>query len=299
MTRLTADVVERVAATCQANLVEIAASLSRALDLPITAALARLGAFAPAARPADWAGPGLVVTLTVDDAAVVVVIAEMSGLVPSWTARPDITGQGKLSALAQELGKLALPEDLAPHDVCAGRVSHIDQAIEAAGLSSTAASIALTLTADAKQGTAKIVWPVEKPDAIFAADGQPRAEKASSPGAFAHLPKTPNPSTSAPAAAAHGFPPYLQSLLQIQVPVSVTLVSKRQPLQRILELGPGSILPFDKLCTEELSLDVAGQSIAEGEAVKVGDKFGLRLTSLVLPSERLGAIQRRKEKSGG
>ena len=90
------------------------------------------------------------------------------------------------------------------------------------------------------------------------------------------------------------FPPYLQSLLQIQVPLSVTLVSKRQPLMRILELGPGSIVPFDKPCTEPLTLEVAGESIAQGEVVKVGDKFGLRLTSLVLPSARLRAVERRR-----
>ena len=90
------------------------------------------------------------------------------------------------------------------------------------------------------------------------------------------------------------FPPYLQSLLQIQVPLSVTLACKRQPLQRILELGPGSILAFEKPCTDPLTLEVAGEGIAEGEVVKVGDKFGLRLTSLVLPSARLQAVEGRK-----
>ena len=86
------------------------------------------------------------------------------------------------------------------------------------------------------------------------------------------------------------FPAYLQSLLQIQVPLSVTLAAKRQPLQRILELGPGSILPFDKPCSDPLTLEVAGETIAQDEVIKVGDKFGLWLTSLVLPGERLRAV---------
>ena len=90
------------------------------------------------------------------------------------------------------------------------------------------------------------------------------------------------------------FPLYLQGLLEIEVPLSVTLASKRQPLQRILELGPGSILSFDKRCTEALTLEVASETIAEGEVVKVGDKFGLRLTALVLPSARLQAVQGRQ-----
>src|SRR5438270_3396025 len=102
MPGLTADAVERVAAACQANLGEIAAALSRALDTPITATLARLGAYAQAARPADWDGPGLIVTLGVESTAAVVAIAQTSGLLPSWYAQPDAAGQGRLAALAQE-----------------------------------------------------------------------------------------------------------------------------------------------------------------------------------------------------
>ena len=98
------------------------------------------------------------------------------------------------------------------------------------------------------------------------------------------------PSADLGAADRSSFPPYLQSLLEIEVPLSVTLACKRQPLQRILELGPGSILSFDKLCTEPLTLEVAAETIAEGEVVKVGDKFGLRLTSMVMPEEKFESI---------
>ena len=87
------------------------------------------------------------------------------------------------------------------------------------------------------------------------------------------------------------LPVYLRSLLKIQVPVTVTLSTKRQPVRNILELVPGAILQFDKLCDETLSLEVGGHPVAEGETVKVGDKFGLRLTSMVLPEERFQAIK--------
>jgi len=82
------------------------------------------------------------------------------------------------------------------------------------------------------------------------------------------------------------LPSYSRSLLRIQVPVIVTLASKRQPLGRIIELGPGSIIHFNKSCEEMLDLEVGGQSVAQGEPIKVGDKFGIRLTSLVMPNER-------------
>lgn len=82
------------------------------------------------------------------------------------------------------------------------------------------------------------------------------------------------------------LPPYMRSLLRIKVQLSVALATTQQPVRRIVELSPGSIIQFDKRCDESLELRVDGQNVALGEAVKVGDKFGLRITSMVLPSER-------------
>jgi flagellar motor switch protein FliM len=59
-------------------------------------------------------------------------------------------------------------------------------------------------------------------------------------------------------------------------------------------LVPGAILQFEKMCDETLSLEVGDHRVAEGETVKVGDKFGLRVTSMVLPGERFLRVQRRK-----
>ena len=66
------------------------------------------------------------------------------------------------------------------------------------------------------------------------------------------------------------------------MPVVVTLAEKRQKLSRIVELGPGAIIQFEKSCEEMLELGVGDRRVALGEAVKVGDKFGLRITSIAL-----------------
>jgi flagellar motor switch/type III secretory pathway protein FliN len=79
---------------------------------------------------------------------------------------------------------------------------------------------------------------------------------------------------------------YTRSLLKIETPIVVALASTRMSVSKILELGPGSIIQFEKSCDEPLVLEVGGQPIAEGETVKVGEKFGLRLTAMILPSER-------------
>jgi flagellar motor switch protein FliN len=75
------------------------------------------------------------------------------------------------------------------------------------------------------------------------------------------------------------LPSHTRRLLAIKVPVTVTLAAQRKPIQEILELGPGSIVKFDKTCGEPLELLVGERVIATGEVVKVGDKFGLRVTA--------------------
>jgi len=88
------------------------------------------------------------------------------------------------------------------------------------------------------------------------------------------------------------LPIYTKSLLKVKVPVMVTLAAKKQPLSQVVELAPGSIIAFDKPCEEMLTLEAAGQRIGMGEAVKVGDKFGLRIKQIVQPDERFLPVQR-------
>ncbi len=73
---------------------------------------------------------------------------------------------------------------------------------------------------------------------------------------------------------------YWKSLLRIQADVAVTLAQQPIPIDRVLNFVPGVMIQFDKACDSPLSLEIDGQKIAEGEVVKVGDKFGLRITEV-------------------
>jgi flagellar motor switch protein FliN/FliY len=86
------------------------------------------------------------------------------------------------------------------------------------------------------------------------------------------------------------LPPYSRSLLRIKVPVIVTLAATTQPVSRVLDLAPGTILHFAKPCDDPLTLNVGRTEVAVGETVKVGDKFGLRVTSMVLPKEKFEPV---------
>ena len=89
------------------------------------------------------------------------------------------------------------------------------------------------------------------------------------------------------------LPAYTRSLLKIGVTAIVVLAAKKTALQQIVELGPGSIIHFDQSCENMMRLEVGGQTIAEGEPVKVGDKFGIRLTSVLIPPEKFKPIARK------
>ncbi|MDA8743071.1 FliM/FliN family flagellar motor switch protein [Rubripirellula amarantea] len=78
------------------------------------------------------------------------------------------------------------------------------------------------------------------------------------------------------------FSGYSKAVLTIETVVSVTLARKNVPLNRIVDLVPGSMLTFDNHCDEPLVLEAGGKSIATGETVKIGDKFGLRIREVLV-----------------
>ena len=90
------------------------------------------------------------------------------------------------------------------------------------------------------------------------------------------------------------LPAYARSLLRIRVPLFVTLASTRQPASRVLDLAPGTILHFTKPCDDPLTISVGRCDVAVGETVKVGDKFGLRITSMVMPEEKFEKVTPRR-----
>ncbi|HEY5672419.1 MAG TPA: flagellar motor switch protein FliN [Malonomonas sp.] len=76
-------------------------------------------------------------------------------------------------------------------------------------------------------------------------------------------------------------------LLDIPLQVSVEVGRSRILVHDLLQLQEGSLIELDKLAGEPLDLYVNSRLIARGEAVVINDKFGLRLTEVVSPAERI------------
>ncbi|MCW5671421.1 MAG: flagellar motor switch protein FliN [Hydrogenophaga sp.] len=84
----------------------------------------------------------------------------------------------------------------------------------------------------------------------------------------------------------------IQMVLDIPVQLSVELGRTRVPIKYILQLAQGSIVELDALAGEPMDVLINGYLIAQGEVVVVNDKFGIRLTDIVTPSERMRRVSR-------
>jgi flagellar motor switch protein FliN/FliY len=84
----------------------------------------------------------------------------------------------------------------------------------------------------------------------------------------------------------------INMILDIPVQLTVELGRTRIPIKHILQLAQGSVVELETMAGEPMDVLVNGYLIAQGEVVVVNDKFGIRLTDIVTPSERLRRLSR-------
>ena len=84
----------------------------------------------------------------------------------------------------------------------------------------------------------------------------------------------------------------LNMILDIPVQLTVELGRTRIPIKNILQLAQGSVVELDAMAGEPMDVLVNGYLIAQGEVVVVNDKFGIRLTDIVTPSERMRRLSK-------
>ena len=81
-------------------------------------------------------------------------------------------------------------------------------------------------------------------------------------------------------------------ILDIPVQLTVELGRTKIAIKNLLQLAQGSVVELDGLAGEPMDVLVNGCLIAQGEVVVVNDKFGIRLTDIVTPSERMRRLSR-------
>jgi flagellar motor switch protein FliN/FliY len=299
MAALAPESLDEVLAACHAGLDQAAAALQRAFDERFQVQVGHSGPLDLAHIPSEMESAGLVMVLTAGQEAMLLLLPEFGNLLPEWYQSPDEAQTARLVDLAQELGSLWLPPLAVIEGVHSGYVPSIAEAVLRGATAPGAAHVRLHITnSSGQQGELSLVWPAQHPaDVLNTALPTP-----TEPGAGVRIPAAaaagntgqhPQPTglPSRPQEEAE-LPSYARSLLHIRVPVMVTLAAQRQPVARILEMGPGSLLQFEKSCEELLELEINGHRVAVGEAVKVGDKFGMRVSAMILPDERFVPVGR-------
>lgn len=90
----------------------------------------------------------------------------------------------------------------------------------------------------------------------------------------------------------NGSPRDMSLLMDIPIQLTVELGRKRVPIKHVLQLAQGSVIELDAAAGEPMDVLVNGCLIAQGEVVVVNERFGIRLTEIVTPSERIRRINR-------
>lgn len=118
------------------------------------------------------------------------------------------------------------------------------------------------------------------------------AEQAITDSAPAAQPADIFPSFGGASAGAGGMMNELDMILDIPVKLTVELGRTKITIKNLLQLAHGSVVELDAMAGEPMDVLVNGTLIAQGEVVVVNDKFGIRLTDIITPSERMRKLNR-------
>ena len=120
-------------------------------------------------------------------------------------------------------------------------------------------------------------------DALLAADAGHSSTNRLAMEEFGSMPKNNAPVTL--------DGPNLDVILDIPVSISMVVGSTDINIRNLLQLNQGSVIELDRLAGEPLDVLVNGTLIAHGEVVVVNEKFGIRLTDVISPSERIKKLR--------
>ena len=275
---------ERVISASQENARAIAESLNLCFDRRYRVEIGELLSWDAAAVPGDLDAPGLLVAFQLDRQGLLCFVPESLPL-PEWYTQPGESQQSRLQTLAMEWSMNVLPLDLEASRFRSLAVDNLKAAAIEANPAESAGMLELLVfdepagdgdsTTEA-QPIARIylLGPVRNPP--FEATAETEAEQyAVAAGSQSAAAESPAP---APTALAAGTRTDLLS--RLPVTVAVRLAEKKIELGTLLSLTPGALIAFDKSCDDLLDLFVNDRLYCRGEAVKIGEKFGLKINEV-------------------
>jgi len=289
---------DRVRQVCEQNAAEIADSLNRCFETAWRLQPAEQGDWDQADQPADLDQAGMILELQVGDARLLCLFPASLPL-PAWYGSPNEAENVRLQELAAELPAVLLPDDLDFDESTIHAVENLASAVDRSQPASRTHFAALDVqpenaestgeqppeTADEQSGATPkkesseaaaarilLLWPVTK-------SIQPEADVGEQRPAASSAPESPvSPQT--PAVNSNRRKTGAALLRNLPVTVAVRIAEKKIELEHLLALTAGSLITFNKPCDDLLDLYVNNHHYCRGEAVKIGEKFGLRVTEV-------------------
>ncbi|HXY33647.1 MAG TPA: FliM/FliN family flagellar motor switch protein [Planctomycetaceae bacterium] len=324
MPQLTAEQIQRTIDACREHLVEIAETFRTTLGCEIRLSAGEPSAVGDAAGLADFQTPGLAVAMTVGEQGLLAIIPQNLPL-PDWYRQPDISQNNRLQTLAHELTLHLLPADLQSERYLAVATENLIEVAQNAEPDASAKKIELSVfhadgTHEAAFAKILVIVPVNAPpvpgvekaaeNASQAAAAAPEKAKpvvtvaaaeatsdASLGGEDSAVPfgedsaafaaVTPDVEPPDPVAAAASADAAMRALriLRVPVTVSVRLAERKMSLGSVIALGPGSLVTFNKSCEDLLDLYINNHRYCQGEAIKIGESFGLKISKVGVTEE--------------
>ena len=228
---------------------------------------------------------------------------------PEWYTTPDKSQSSRLQTLAMEWSTNLLPSDLEAGTTVTVAVDNLKQEIIDRQPADWAATIELTIAGSGESsgttpaGRLLLVWPVAQgpveskkaestaPAGETAAAAEPTAASAAPQAKPAPPPRPAPRANRAPAKVESPFKsPRTKRLVGLPMTVRVELASKKIEMRQLTAISPGSLITFNKSCEDLLDLYVNNERYCRGEAIKIGEKFGLKVTEVGVVEVRQSRI---------
>ena len=282
---------EQIHHAVKENAVAFGDALARCLNVPNSWSPGKLQSWTGKAE--SLSQPGLSIAYQLADEEGLIVAVPESLPLPDWCRNPNEDKQSRLQTLAEEWAKLLLPREIQALQFQAVYVPNLLEDIQDSRPDVQAHYFELAIdSAEVKDGETPaarilVVGPLLNPPLPLAdVEDEPSADsnKAGEPG-DSRKPVSPASPSSRDAATTLQRESLYRALMKLPVEVTVLLAQRKIELDQLLSVSPGSLITFDKSCEEPLELYINNQLYCRGEAVKIGEKFGMKI-------DEVGAQQR-------
>lgn len=280
-TMLTESNVEQIISAVSTNAAALTESFAQCFDVPWNLVAGESGPWIADDSSETLSRPGLAVVFEFAGDGFVVLIPDHLPL-PGWYATPNDSQKSRLETLAMEWSMNLFPPDLEPGRYATVKVPRLRDYVNECQPADWAATIAIPVDNENGEslGTLQVVWPLTRP--------RFEAEETT-------IPDTPPAANSAATSSTTASTPSLLidplvRLRTLPVQVSVRLAEKKITVSQLLGISSGTLISFPKSCEAQLDLYVNNARYCRGEAVKIGENFGLKINEVGTTEERATKI---------